>query len=1052
MASHQHLLQYSNPRSESPAKVFAKLKSKVQREGAYAKDGVSTRNEPLGDFKINHGAEFRSPRTPTEKCNLNERKGFSSRDEAKALTISPISSPQKNFGFWNSRDTLVEDLLVSGREHGCTPRKGGFLDSSAVPHPHVLVNSKQNHVESTRSRDVDGFYASNKTHMKAVENDQMLRKDQTFEKSPTSVYSPMRNRLRKRKFEPWDFGNISSSTKIHNDTQNEPQENRNGCVVMENLVHRPGFSAVQPVINHFPREPIMPPPRSMSTKHCRVLLEMCPPLSPAKMFALMKKRENRAAHQDVRHVNNSMRALFTANEFPQSIDTPQPTVSETVDTATMSDGESTGPGCQSIADTAESQSAMDPSEDVRVPAVSSQPVLIEDPLILNSPRVSIPKKSEPTLQPDCPQLSKISPERVIHLRKWFLRHNQKGLFVEGIHREENIAWNSNIIAERVSHYAVKTITGRVYILVGKMNLHMDSDFPRWFLKKFLTGFPVIWKEVYEKFLSESRFKDTRRKNESRGNTAKTKSKDSVNPSVKSQRKNVFKTPDTGPSSSSSATMLSRSGRVIKPPLEFWKGGRVILDAHMNVTIHDCYNTSICNPEDTAAVSVSKLKKFLIPSQNVDKAALAPKRNTKAPSRRRNKVKGNRGEEPSHSPDPSVESLSIPERSTGRQTRSSQRAQHVNAAPDRSNEISSPVKARKQKSATKNRRRHTVPASPLSPHISETAPEHSAHDSLMVRRTKPSKRVQKKRGEDSPQLQHAEQRRKEVRKRRGQQNQEKNKKISEPTNSKSSTSSKKPKMYKGNMQIPPEQDEDKWTEEELAKLQEAVALYPKHTANYWAKVASIVGTRRAEECLNQLTCQGTSPSPVRKARKGKKKQPEAPKGPDNPVISGGVGTFKRKQQVRHFLGTMSKDNVDDVFSSSYMQNKHLEMPTTYTSNLSDEHDIRDLEPVTPMSAGFPAAKTPQALYITPGMMGSSNRSTDDKYVFQFQKREKNPFNVKQAPSKKSFTATPSAKRTMKRCGNAGKDTFVVWEMFPGNERVLSDSEAEEDYYFSDNDCT
>lgn len=41
-------------------------------------------------------------------------------------------------------------------------------------------------------------------------------------------------------------------------------------------------------------------------------------------------------------------------------------------------------------------------------------------------------------------------------------------------REENIAWNSNIIAERVYHYAVKTITGRVYILDGKMNLNVDS--------------------------------------------------------------------------------------------------------------------------------------------------------------------------------------------------------------------------------------------------------------------------------------------------------------------------------------------------------------------------------------------------------------------------------------------------------------------------------------------------------------------------------------------------------------------------------------------------
>lgn len=146
------------------------------------------------------------------------------------------------------------------------------------------------------------------------------------------------------------------------------------------------------------------------------------------------------------------------DEFPQSGDTTQPTVSETVATATMSDGESTVPGSQSIADTAESQPTMDPSGDVRVPAGSSQPVLIEDPVILNSPRISIPKKCEPTLNPNCPQLSKISPvsktvwnlclfqvnvtilsfaswqERVIHLKNWFLRHNQKGLFVEGIHR------------------------------------------------------------------------------------------------------------------------------------------------------------------------------------------------------------------------------------------------------------------------------------------------------------------------------------------------------------------------------------------------------------------------------------------------------------------------------------------------------------------------------------------------------------------------------------------------------------------------------------------
>lgn len=40
-------------------------------------------------------------------------------------------------------------------------------------------------------------------------------------------------------------------------------------------------------------------------------------------------------------------------------------------------------------------------------------------------------------------------------------------------REENIPWNSNIIVDRVSNYVLKTVSGKVYILVGKMNLDVD---------------------------------------------------------------------------------------------------------------------------------------------------------------------------------------------------------------------------------------------------------------------------------------------------------------------------------------------------------------------------------------------------------------------------------------------------------------------------------------------------------------------------------------------------------------------------------------------------
>lgn len=57
--------------------------------------------------------------------------------------------------------------------------------------------------------------------------------------------------------------------------------------------------------------------------------------------------------------------------------------------------ESGTPASQPDVELADSQSDTDASEDARVPAVLSHRVLLEDPLILNSPQVSIPKKCGP---------------------------------------------------------------------------------------------------------------------------------------------------------------------------------------------------------------------------------------------------------------------------------------------------------------------------------------------------------------------------------------------------------------------------------------------------------------------------------------------------------------------------------------------------------------------------------------------------------------------------------------------------------------------------------
>ncbi|XP_040915887.1 mis18-binding protein 1 isoform X2 [Toxotes jaculatrix] len=1126
MSSYHHLLQQTKPRFESPAKVFAKLKAKVQREAMCARD-------PYCNVREKHGADFNSPRKRTESTWMNEEptenhRFGSYRSEVQALTLSPISTPQKTLGYSLDISSKPAEEMPPLSEMGHaflsryrhTPTTRAFLESTAVSHPLCQVNREEIRTKPPQIRD-DGFKVTSRTPVKIqpVENDCVRA---VFEEdyaplgkpmSPAKMFSPMRKRLRKRKWEQQEFNKVSSSTKeVNSEVVSQPKErktstafsedNGHNKTCIEDLGHIIGLPADQSEMNPLNHDPVFPPPRSATEKRCYVVMEKCPPMSPAKMFAFMKERESKRGQQEVHEVSSSTRELF-GNNFRQSRDTPLSTphgVTELEDLAFRSVSESVVPVDQSIVESADSQS--DPSEDVAIPAARSQPVLLEDPLVLNSPRISIPKKHQAVFKHNkWPQLTKFPNESVIYLKQWFLRKNHKGLFVDGIHRENNIPWNSNIIADRVSNSVLKTVSGRVYILVGRMNLDVDSGFPKWLLKKFANGFPPNWKTLYEKFLSESRpsSRKTEKTSEGRAIVAKTKSDpSSISLSVKPQRQKPFKTPDSCPPSISASTKVSRSGRVIKPPLEYWKGGRVILDAHMNVTIHECYDTSICIPEVTTMVSARKSQKparvFLPCSEGhkqcesaTNEEAPGPQRKVKAPLRKHSRAKGNHDEKPPNPPEPLVEAISSPEECSGRTTRSSKRSpamekiSYVDTVSQKTvSEKTSTWKSKKQghdpTRPSERGRKQTVTASPESPTVNDkTLQQQSSDEEFSIKRKKQKKGVYRKKGRKvlnksqsshmSPSTQSSEsfeesgkeprERTRLTKKSDATQTLTKHKpskgtKISPPT--KTLPKSTQPhKANKGSTTIPQEQDEDKWTEAELIKLKEAVSYYPKHVAGYWAKVARMVGTRSAEECHNQHTSHGVSQTPAKRAKKPRKEKVEAPKDPDRPVISARVGTLKRKQQVRQFLEAMPREDADDVFSSAYMQNKRFEIPSMCPS---EDHDltVSDLEPLTPMSKVFPEVKTPQCLHITPGMMGSPNRSNDDKYVYQLQKRmKKNQFNVcKQAHSAKSFTPTPSVKRTMRRCGNTENDTFVVWEMFPGNDVALSESGEEEDFYFSDND--
>ncbi|XP_010786677.1 mis18-binding protein 1 isoform X2 [Notothenia coriiceps] len=1020
MASHQHISKRTNPQFESPARVFAKLKSKVREENRSANQWTFPGKEPLSGIREKHGGVFKSPRKRSESTWMTEqfkenKRSSSYRDEAQALTLSPISSPQKGFGcsFSDISSERLEEVPLGG--HGCTPRNRAFLESTALSiRPPI-------HTEPAQIGDSAGFHGFSRTSVKRqpLEHDFV---NNVFGEGyppvdkrmpPPFMLSPMRNRLRKRPWEPQEFDKVSSCRKV----STQP-ERKTSSAFSEYVGNVRGFSADQSEMDQFTHEPVVSKPQSLiAMKQCCVAVKRCPPMSPAKMFATMKKRESKIEQQEVNKVSNCTRDLFFQAH----------NMGEMEDNVLRDFPENVVPVNRPREASADSQSETDPSENVANPVLSPQPFLHEDPLVLNSPRVSLPKKEALFKRSNWRLPKKIPCETVIYLKKWFLKRDRNGLFLGGTHRDANVLWNSSILVERVSNTVVKSASGSVYILIGKMYMTADTaaEFPKWLLKKFAKGFPPNWEALYEKLLSESRddpSSGTDRNSEKRSVLSKTNPDAPTSRSVKRQKQKLLKTPDSCPSAPLTQAKVSRSGRVLKAPLEYWKGGRVVMDAHMNVTIHACYETSICLNDTTTVSSKTSQKparsegrKQCEPVNN--KEASVPLRRVKAPSRRHTRAKV----KPDENLSDSLEYLRTPDTTSPlKKVRGCKRFAPRLLESSTSASSQDEVNERKKMGMVQRKSSRRV----------DTRNSSTSSEEDLVRRTRGTRRKQKQSTYT--------------------------KSLSPPKPSPKLTKSleKKPKAKEGKAPHRPEQDEDGWTEAELMKLLKAVSYFPKDMSGYWGKVARMVGTRSAEECHCQHTWQGTSRTPEKTARKqteGKKKKEKvkATEDPDPPLISAGLGTFKRKQQVREFLEAMPREDVEDAFSSEYMQRKRFEVPSMCQSE--EDFNLSEMEPLSPTSTVFPEVKTPQGLHLSPGMIGSPNRTNNEKYIHKLQMRMKmNQFQVcKQATSSKTFAPTPSVKQAMRRCANTENDSFVVWEMFPEKDAVLSESGEEEDFYFSDN---
>lgn len=358
MASYHKVLYHTTPPFESPAKVFAKLKLKVQSKGICADSPLT--NDSLCNVRDKHLAAVMSPRKRaestwmTEELTANQRSG-SDHNKAQVWTLSPISSPQKSFKSPDLISKHVEEMPpVKASGHGRTLRKRSFLESTAVAHPSPRVNRKQIRTESPHIRHPGNSNVISRTPVKVQPVEEDFESSVFLEgcaplMSSAFMFSPMRTRLQ-RQCEQQQFNKVTSSTnEVCNGSRRKPSRAFSGdtSTCIQSVSHVGGVSADPSQVNRFTHNPVCPTPRDIAIKReilfqfysewnsflyvinngnkltassllfwtgCNVPVEKCSLMSPSKMFTYMKKRESKTKQPEVHKVSSSTRELFNTSE------------------------------------------------------------------------------------------------------------------------------------------------------------------------------------------------------------------------------------------------------------------------------------------------------------------------------------------------------------------------------------------------------------------------------------------------------------------------------------------------------------------------------------------------------------------------------------------------------------------------------------------------------------------------------------------------------------------------------------------------------------------
>ncbi|NWR36312.1 M18BP protein, partial [Tachuris rubrigastra] len=100
-------------------------------------------------------------------------------------------------------------------------------------------------------------------------------------------------------------------------------------------------------------------------------------------------------------------------------------------------------------------------------------------------------------------------QKSICLSSWRIKvmDGNMAVSVEGKRQDmKGLLWHSNAVTERVASNQVRTSSGSLYILQGKIDsaTMRRQGFPYLFIKRFTYGFSRRWKEYVQEFLEERR--------------------------------------------------------------------------------------------------------------------------------------------------------------------------------------------------------------------------------------------------------------------------------------------------------------------------------------------------------------------------------------------------------------------------------------------------------------------------------------------------------------------------------------------------------------------